>query len=252
MTAKPEAYVICGTPRSGSTMLCRMLADSGVAGAPHSYFREVDIAEWAADWGVDRRLDLTSAAFDRAYLEAMRRAAAAGTGLVGLRIMYASLADAQKRIGRALGQDVDVAEGLQAVFGPVLYIHLSRGDKLGQAVSLARAEQSGLWHLNADGSVFEGRSTPPPLVYDGARIAALVEELAKDDAAWGAFFAVRGISPLRLTYESLTSAPQRELGRVFGALGLSPALAETLAVPTAKMADGLSAEWVARFQRDSG
>lgn len=252
MTEAPKAYVICGTPRSGSTMLCRMLADSEVAGAPHSYFREVDIAEWAAEWGVDVSAGTETAAFDRDYLKAIKRVGGAGTGIVGLRIMYSSLADARKRIARALGREMDVAKGLSAVFGPVLYIHLSRKDKLGQAVSLARAEQTGLWHLNADGSVFEGNLAAPQPAYDGARIAALVDQLEGDDAAWRAFFDGRGISPLRLTYEDLTSAPQRELSLVFAALGLSPALADTISVPTAKMADGISAEWVARFRRERG
>ena len=34
------SYVICSTPRSGSTLLCRGLWDTGRAGAPHEYFHE--------------------------------------------------------------------------------------------------------------------------------------------------------------------------------------------------------------------
>jgi len=252
MTGKPRAYVICGTPRSGSTMLCRMLTESGIAGAPHSYFSKVDIAEWAAHWGVDIASGTETAAFDREYLAAMLKAGGAGTGIVGVRVMYSSLADAQKRVNRALGRQLDIADGFAAVFGPLIYIHLSRQDKLGQAVSLARAEQTGLWHLNADGSVFEGGASQAEPVYDGERIGAILAELERDDAAWAGFFAARGIAPLRLTYEGLTAAPQNALGRVFEALGLPPALAQSIAVPSAKMADGLNAAWIARFRREQG
>ena len=46
------AYIICATPRSGSTLLCDMLAGSGVAGNPNSYYRPPSIAHFAAQMGV--------------------------------------------------------------------------------------------------------------------------------------------------------------------------------------------------------
>jgi LPS sulfotransferase NodH len=252
MSAKIQSYIICGTPRSGSTLICEMLAASGVAGRPNSYFRPQDIAWWAEQWGVSLVDGIETPDFDRAYLEAVRREGSAGTGVLGLRIMYSSLVEAEGRLNRASGVDRSAAEALDEAFGPVLYIHLSRQDKLGQAVSLARAEQTGLWHLRADGSVLEGEDVQPEPRYDGARIAAILEELERDDAAWGEYFARHALKPMRLTYEGVTANPQKALGGILGRLGLDPAMAETLATPTAKMADGLSAEWVARFKREAG
>ena len=250
MSDKPHAYIICGTPRSGSTLICEMLAARGVAGRPNSYFRPQDIAWWAEKWGVSLAEGIETAGFDRAYLEAMHREGGAGTGILGVRIMYSSLVEAARRLNRAAGRAGHAAEALREAFGPVLYIHLSRRDKLGQAVSLARAEQTGLWHLRADGSVLEGGETQPEPVYDGARIGTILDELERDDAAWERFFAEHGIEPLRLTYEGVTAGPQKALGDIFAALGLDRAMAETQPTPTAKMADSLSAEWVARFRRE--
>ena len=252
MTDTFRAYIICGTPRSGSTLICEMLARSGIAGRPHSYFREPDIAYWAEQWGVSISGGIETAAFDRAYLAAMREAGSAGTGIFGLRIMWSSLADARPRLERATGAEGDVAGLLQAAFGPLLYIHLSRGDKLGKAVSLVRAEQTGLWHLNADGSVLEGGAERPEPVYDGTRIGVVLDELESDDRAWERFFAEHGIEPLRLTYEGVTAAPQRALGEIFARLGLDPAIAQTMTVPTAKMAGTVSREWAERFVRERG
>ncbi|WP_449393822.1 Stf0 family sulfotransferase [Devosia riboflavina] len=252
MSAKIQSYIICGTPRSGSTLICEMLAASGVAGRPNSYFRPQDIAWWAEQWGVSLVDGVETPDFDRAYLDAMRREGSAGTGVLGLRIMYSSLGEAERRLNRAAGGDRSAAEALDEAFGSVLYIHLSRQDKLGQAVSLARAEQTGLWHLRADGSVLEGEDVQPEPRYDGARIAAILEELERDDAAWGEYFARHALKPMQLTYEGVTANPQKALGGILGQLGLDPAIAETLPTPTAKMADGLSAEWVARFQREAG
>src|SRR5690349_13000702 len=32
------SYIVCATPRSGSTLLCELLKDTGVAGRPEEYF----------------------------------------------------------------------------------------------------------------------------------------------------------------------------------------------------------------------
>lgn len=47
-----RAYVLCATPRSGSTLLCSLLHSSGVAGHPESWFRLPNRPEFAADWGI--------------------------------------------------------------------------------------------------------------------------------------------------------------------------------------------------------
>ena len=248
------AYIICGTPRSGSTLLCEMLAASGLAGRPNSYFRQQDIVYWADRWAVPHPDGVETAEFDRAYLAAMLQAGRGGTEIFGLRLMAPSVADAARRLDRVAGAEGDVTERLAAAFGPVLYIQLSRGDTIAQAVSLVRAEQSGLWHLAADGSVLEGAEELRPMVYDGDRIATLVRELSRDNAAWGAFFAAHGIAPLRLSYESLTADPQAALATVLTALGRDPAIARGVAVPTAKMASGTSRQWAEKFrtERSSG
>ncbi|HEX6473857.1 MAG TPA: Stf0 family sulfotransferase, partial [Candidatus Limnocylindria bacterium] len=40
--AGPLSYLLCGTPRTGSTLLCGLLTSTGVAGRPESYFRQPD------------------------------------------------------------------------------------------------------------------------------------------------------------------------------------------------------------------
>lgn len=243
-----SSYIICGTPRSGSTMLCEMLAATGVAGRPNSYFREQDIAYWAERWGVDLCRGSDSAEFDKRYLSAMLAEGRNGTAMFGLRIMWGSVAEAVRRLSRLYGGGGDVTELFGQAFGPVRYIHLSRADKVAQAISLLRAEQSGLWHLASDGSVFEGAEAPQPPHYDGARIAELVGEMEADDAAWAQFFAVRSIEPLRVTYETIASEPNKALESVLSALGQDPGIAKAIQVGTAKMAGEASQQWAERFR----
>lgn len=250
MSPRFASYVLCGTPRSGTTLLCEMLTATGVAGRPNSYFRREDIAEWAERFGVPVQRDIDSAEFDRAYVAGMRDFGTAGTGVFGLRLMWGSVGEATRRLNRALGRERDTTDSLFEAFGPPLYVHVSRNDKLAQAISRVRAEQSGLWHVAADGTVLEGDEVPRPVAYDGARIDALFAELHADDMAWGAFFEKRGIAPLRLVYESVTSDPPAALRSILRALGSDPEIAVKVAVPTAKMADAVSLEWMERFRRE--
>ena len=229
-------------------MLCELLARSGVAGRPNSYFREEDIAYWAARWDL-AAVDTTSKAFDRAYLDAMERAGRADTAVFGVRLMWPSLATARNRLNNARGGESDFRQAFEARFGESAYIHLWREDILAQAVLLVRAQQSGLWHLNRDGSVMEGTDAPAPIVYDRKALGRTVADLRGQQAAWTRFFEDEGIAPLRLEYGAMTSDPGRALRAVLSALGRDPTPADDAIVPTAKMADATSVEWIARFRR---
>ena len=250
--ARFSSYIICATPRSGSTLLCDLLAATGVAGRPDSYYRRQGILDWAGRWGVSLP-DLTdSTAFDRSYLAAALRAGASENGVFGLRLMWESVAELSVRLS-ALYPDLHGDAALfERAFGKPLYIHLSRQDKIAQAVSLLRAEQSGLWHLAADGTERERLSPPQPVAYDGDRLSSFLKELEMDDAAWTAFFAQNHIEPLRLTYETIAAAPQVALAGILSALGREPELAATVNARTARLADKTSLEWSDRFRRESG
>ena len=73
------ACIICGTPRSGCTLLCDLLAGSGVAGRPNSFYRRESIAHFAHEFGVPAADGIDGVAFDRAYLDAVRREGKGGT-----------------------------------------------------------------------------------------------------------------------------------------------------------------------------
>jgi hypothetical protein len=49
-----RAYVIAATQRSGSTLLCRTLWDSGIAGAPKEYLNPLQLRDWEVRFGTPR------------------------------------------------------------------------------------------------------------------------------------------------------------------------------------------------------
>jgi LPS sulfotransferase NodH len=82
----PTAYVMCGTPRTGSTLLCALLASTGVAGRPQSYFRQADVDTYATTWRIPRVPDgrFTFADYLRGALIAGRSA----NGVFAARMMW--------------------------------------------------------------------------------------------------------------------------------------------------------------------
>ena len=136
-------------------MLCDLLTSTNRTGAPHSFYRRQDILEWAEEWKLPDRGTMGELDFNVAYLNAAVAAGKGGTGVFGLRLMRENLDELSAILDRIYpGLPSDKAR-FEKAFGRVLYMHLSREDKLAQAVSLIKAEQTGLWHVAPDGTEIE-------------------------------------------------------------------------------------------------
>ena len=245
-----DSYIICTAPRSGSTLLCKLLEATGIAGRPGSHFHDPSIEDWLGYY--DLKPDATRS--ERETLDKVFRAAITygrgNTGLFGLRLQRHSAGFfLQKLAILHPGHSSDV-ERLGAAFGRTLFIYLTRTDKVDQAVSYVRASQGGLWHKAPDGTELERLSPHRDPVYDSAEIRAQFEEFVAYDQAWQQWFAAEGIEPLQLTYDSLSSDPLGTLREVLERLGLDPSAAEGVEPGTAKLADAVSRDWVERFRRD--
>lgn len=166
--------------------------------------------------------------FDQAYLATVLRQGTAGTRAFGLRLMWESVADLSKRLD-SFYPDLDSDNArFRAAFGTPVYVHLSREDKVAQAVSLLRAEQTGLWHVNADGTERERLKAGEAPVYSAQNLSRLVTELEEHDRCWTRWFHEQGIDPLHVTYERLSTAPQATLETVLSAFGWTPCLRKLL------------------------
>lgn len=87
-----QSYIICTSPRSGSTLLCSLLAATGWCGAPDSYFHKPSLTDWLADFklnGADYRDEKRAMA---AVIEAAKMRGRSGTEIFGLRVQRDSFA----------------------------------------------------------------------------------------------------------------------------------------------------------------
>lgn len=244
-----QGYIVCTTPRSGSTLLCTLLAATGRVGCPDSYYHEPDVMrEWAAEWGLPDDRAMSPLDRERRYLQAVVAAGRGGTPLFAMRLQQAYLAPLAELLARLRpGPRSDAARFAQA-FGRIRYVHLTREDKVAQAVSLVRARQSGLWHRNADGTERERSAPPRAANYDGAAIAREVAIQTRADRAWIDWFERQQITPYRITYEDLALDPAMSVALLCEALGVAPPAAPLVAPGLAKLADAISADWIARYR----
>ena len=245
-----RAYVLCTSPRSGSTLLCRLLAASGIAGQPESYFHAPSVESWAAELSRPPAPGGDALAFLRAVVDAAIAEGTAGTGLFGLRLQRHSFDFFLAQLARLHPAPRRDRDRFEAAFGRTLFIHLTRADKLAQAVSIVKAEQSGLWHVRPDGSELERLKPHQDPVYDGAAIRRHRDEMLAMDRQWGDWFAQQGIEPLSLTYDELAADPRATLARVLRALGLDARVAGGVAVGVKRLSDETSRAWVERFQAE--
>jgi LPS sulfotransferase NodH len=248
--AEYDSYVICTSPRSGSTLLCKLLAATGVAGNPDSYFHRPSISDWLADLGLTRK----PSAPERELLEAIFRAAIAkgtsGAGVFGLRLQRHSFDFFTEKLAVLHPEHSNDAERFEAAFGRTLFVHLTRRDKVAQAVSYVKAQQTGLWHAAPDGTELERLSPPREPAYDATGIRSRLEEVTAHDHGWEHWFAGLEIDPLRIAYEELSEGPVETLRVVLDQLGLEREAADGVEPGVAKLSDTINQDWAARFRSE--
>ncbi|MEM7303701.1 MAG: Stf0 family sulfotransferase [Pseudomonadota bacterium] len=246
-----DSYIICSTPRTGSTLLCDLLSSTGIAGQPDSFFMQNPDPIWVAEWGLPKSGDVEDPEYCVAFINAALKAGRGETKIFGLRLMWESLKPLMNLIDGTYPELTSDRARLRAAFGETLFIHLTREDKLDQAISMVRAEQTGLWHIAPDGTEVERLSQPEEPEYNFERISANRVELEQHDQHWEKWFATQDIKPLRIRYENLSANPLAIVECICQNLDAGKPSPDDLEPGVAKMADSTSLEWKRRFQRDA-
>jgi LPS sulfotransferase NodH len=213
-----RGYVISATPRSGSNLLCDALTSTGTLGRPAEYLN-VDAL---------RLRGLSEFKNDvKARLGQAIRLGTTANGVFGLKLFVPHFADFAAAAG-------------EAMLGDLVFVHLTRNDLLGQAISYVRAAQTQAWRSNL---AARGEAR-----FDEDAIAAAILRFATDDARWRAYFARNGIKPISLHYEALVEDPEPCVATVAAALGLEkPVLADLSFSELRVQRDQLSMAWRRRF-----
>src|SRR5215210_2232314 len=270
------SYLICATPRSGSTLLCAALDDTGLAGHPEEHFevlletgrprqprdyfqRSNDPEVWAllddpefedvlgeyggryAEHPASRDPSWRPPDFAALVEEALRKGTTEN-GVLGTKIMWAYFRDFVRLARRTPGlEDVRPCE----VPGCVLpnlrrYVWIRRDDTVRQAVSLWKALQTQQWRRNSDEDA-SGRG----LRFSFPAVDHLKLRIDEHNEAWQDFFDGCGADPLKVVYEDLVGEYEGTVLRLLDGIGVDVHEGFTAQAPGIKrQADELSEEWV--------
>lgn len=238
------SYLVCATPRSGSTLLCEGLKATGVAGRPEEYFEAVpatgrprapaDYLEGLDDPAAHALLGSAPAPDPPPYsslldvgsfeehLARVREWGTTPNGVFGAKLMWGHVDDPGALVTGAR------------------YVWVRREDKVRQAISLWRALQTQSWRAS-DG--------PGHAVYSFSALHHLVAMLTEHDAAWARF--LRGAPVLTLTYEEIAADLPRAIERALAHIGVARPRHWPPALPAMRrQADELSDRWARAYSRD--
>jgi LPS sulfotransferase NodH len=273
------SYLICATPRSGSTLLCDALEGTGIAGRPAEHFevlletgrprqprdyfqRSNDPEVWAllddpefrdilGEYG--GRYSAHPASRDPAWrppdfealVEDAVREGTTENGVLGTKIMWAYFRDFVRLARRTRGiEDVRPCEVPGAVLPNLRrFVWIRRRDTTRQAVSLWKALQTRQWRRDSDEEL-GGMG----LRFSFAAVNHLKLRIDEHNAAWQDFFDGCGVEPLRVVYEELVEDYEGTVLRLLDGIGVP--VPENFAVEKPRMkrqADELSEEWVRHY-----
>ncbi len=258
------SYLVCATPRSGSTLLCEALTNTGLAGYPKEYFealKETGLPRSPRDYfkktsdpelldliGNYSRGDnatapvLTGFASYSDYLASVLAKGTTPNGVFGAKLMWGYLEDFLSYLRDIPAyKDLPVPQLFTIIFPNLHYIHISRRDKVRQAISLWRAIQTWSWrHEPGEASSRPARE----LVFNYAAIDHLVQRTLVHEEAWKQYFAENAIQPFTVIYEELTDTYEETALQILQYLKIPLPTALPFGERQMKQqADTLSEEW---------
>ena len=223
-------YLICSSLRSGSTLLSEHLLASGLAGAPYEYLNDAHMMAYAERTG-RAVTDIGS------YMMEIERLRTTGNGVFGMKAHY--------RQTVRMVKSPDLMRQFLGHFAKV--IHITRRDRIAQAVSLFKANQTGLW--TSRHAALGAEAAPAP-GYDARQIAASLASVVDEDQGWSEVLSDAGSDVLQVTYEDLAHDPAPELARVLGHLGVAVSHPVVTVPRIARQADETSRLFRDRFLAD--
>lgn len=283
--SKPErSYLVCATPRSGSTLVCHALGETGVAGRPEEYFEALrhsgrprrpeeyflgvedqsirdHLGERSIGSEQQPRSPLWSrAAYDR-YLEWAFEAGTTPNGIFGAKLMWGYFGEFVSLLRNVPAyRDVPLAELLPTVFPDLTFVRVVRASKVRQAVSLWKAVQTATWREDQASakaaSVEDGDAPPyrafieehrPQLRFHYKAIDHLLAQLLIEEASWDAFFEHAGIKPVLVLYENFAADYETSTLRLLERLDLAPPEGFEFEPRMKKQSDQINDDWTKRY-----
>jgi LPS sulfotransferase NodH len=265
-----RSYLVCATPRSGSTLLCEGLASTGVAGYPEEYFEALrttgsprrpqeyftgvgdpTIADHLGEYARSDEAEpepLWSREDYEPFFESRLAMGTGENGVFGAKLMWGYFGDfvsLLREIPRL--SDLELPELLPAAFPDVTFVRVHRANRLRQAASLWKAVQTATWRKGEE----EIRAMPaekrPQLRFHYKAIDHLLTNILIEESAWDAFFELCEIKPLVVNYEVFVRNPEPTIEGILEHAGVEPPPGWSFEPGMKPQSDGINDDWVHRY-----
>ena len=234
-----RCYVVCTIPRSGSNLLTDGLRDTRRAGVPKQFFLPKAKSRYAKELGIDPGIDYAG------YVRAIVNTKVTRNEVFGFKLMSWYLDDfaAQLRDAHGFGNSTPSdLELLRSAFPRLRFLRIVRRHKLRQALSTARALQTGLWKVQEGKSILREPEFDPDLIEQSLR------EAERQEKIWDDFFRRIGIKPFNVEYENLCRDYERTIRAALNFLRIKLPVGAHVGPPvTTRQADEISRMWEERF-----
>lgn len=227
------SYTIWFSQRTGSTLLNKALASTGVAGDP---------SEWLH---YQYKNPVT---FEREDLEQIWKCGTTSNGVFGLKMGFEQQWIDAFRTMFELSEHLSRAEVWSTAFPNCKHIYMTRRNKVRLAVSWWRAIVSGEWHREFGQKPQEHDIADK---YNYEAIRHLIFESMMCEAAIEDFLTESDIIPLTIVYEDFIQDYEGTVMKVLGFLGVPSDSASVSPPALDKLADDVAEEWVQRFREES-
>ena len=229
------SYMICATPRSGSTLLCEALRNTNLAGNPDEYFGPMHIKRWTEKWHTSS---------EKNYLEKVIAHGMGENGVWGIKVMRLYWQNVISHLQSATNTaEMPETELLNAYFPDLRYIWITRRDKVRQAISWMKFVQGAAWYWEDDEpQELKGLEFKPDIIRE------FISQTAIHETAWLGFFRESDVQPYIVVYEDFVNAYEETAKGILKYLGIS--YPEKLIFGQRrikKQADALTDEWVHRY-----
>jgi LPS sulfotransferase NodH len=212
------------------------------AGMPKQFFLTKSEARYGAELGLDPDTDYPG------YVRGIVNTKTTRNEVFGFKLMSWYLDDflARLRDTRAFGDAAtDDLAMLRNAFPRLRFVRIVRRHKLRQALSTARALQTGLWKVQ------DGKSALREPEFDAELIEQTLREAERQENMWYTFFQRIGIDPFQVEYEELCHDYEATIRRVLNFLKISLPRGARIGPPvTVRQADELSRIWEERFRTE--
>ncbi len=236
-----RCYVVCTIPRSGSNLLTDGLRDTRRAGMPKQFFLPKE-RRYAAEFGIDPIAEYA------AYVRGVVNSKTTRNEVFGFKLMSWYLDEflARLRETHSFGNSTtsDLAM-LREAFPCLRFVHIVRRHKLRQALSIARALQTGLWKVQ------KGKTSSREPEFDADLIEQSLHEAERQDKIWDDFFQRIGVKPFQVDYEKLCQDYEGTIRAVLNFLRIKLPSDTRVGPPaTTRQADEISRVWEKRFMAE--